>query len=155
MFFLWRFKYFLMRINKKNIFFNQHFYEGRISFSILTIELYILLKLQGFLCFFYFLFFKSVNNFFFFFVKYLYVLSFDHNGKKNEGLRRGVVAGVSLKFHSPCTMISPFSLVQKLIDFGKASLWHSRVICCPSRAPTSWFWIQIIGGTLKKKINKK
>lgn len=37
---------------------------------------------------------------------------------------------------------------QKLIDFGNASEVHSNVTFCPMAAPTNWFWIIIIGGTV-------
>lgn len=41
--------------------------------------------------------------------------------------------------------------IQKLIDFGKASELHSRVMLSPVGAPTNWFCIITIGGTAKNK----
>lgn len=43
------------------------------------------------------------------------------------------------------------SRIQKLIDFGNASDVHSSVTFCPMAAPTNWFWIIIIGGTVQKR----
>lgn len=59
-------------------------------------------------------------------------------------------------FNLPVVMIESFlddARIQKLIDLGKASDVHSNVTFCPMAAPTSWFWIIIIGGTVQ--IEKK
>lgn len=44
--------------------------------------------------------------------------------------------------------------IQKFIDFGNASEVHSSVTFCPIAAPTNWFWIIIIGGTVWQKKKK-
>lgn len=54
-------------------------------------------------------------------------------------------------FNLPEVMIESFfddARIQKLIDFGNASEVHSNVTFCPIAAPTNWFCIIIIGGTV-------
>lgn len=63
-------------------------------------------------------------------------------------------------FNLPVVMIESFfddARIQKLIDFGNASEVHSNVTFCPIAAPTNWFWIIIIGGTMytNRKRDKK
>lgn len=45
--------------------------------------------------------------------------------------------------------------IQKLIDFGNASEVHSNETFCPTAAPTNWFWIITIGGTVFGKNEKR
>jgi len=49
------------------------------------------------------------------------------------------------------TIISPFSVVQKFMDVGNASVWHSNVMSWPMYPPTSWFEMVNIGGTITRR----